>query len=728
LDIASLINKIQTYHPGANTALVQKAYDTAFLAHQGQKRISGDDYIQHPLGVANILVDLQLDVETIAAGLLHDVVEDTAISIESMEKLFGKEIALLVDGVTKLSRINFKNKEEQQLESLRKMFMAMAKDIRVILIKLADRLHNMRTLKYMAPEKQKEISRETLEIFAPLAHRLGMSGIKWELEDLCFRFLEPDRYYELTEKVKQKRREREAIVNEAIKSLRDKLDAVGIRGEIQGRPKHFYSIHKKMIRQGKDLSDIYDLYAIRVVVESIKDCYGVLGIVHTLWKPLPGRFKDYIATPKSNMYQSLHTTVVGSNGEPVEIQIRTLDMHRTSEYGIAAHWRYKEGGKGEKDFEDKLSWLRQLLDWQQDMKDAREFMETLKMDVFSDEVFVFTPKGDVLDLPAGSNPIDFAYRIHTGVGHRCVGAKVNGRIVPIDYKLNNGDIVEIITSKQTNGPSRDWLNIVRSSDTKNKIRQWFKKEKREENVIKGRETLERESKKQGYDFSELIKNDRLADMTRRFNFNNEDDMFAAIGYGGLTTQAVLVRLLDAYRREQKIPEPDQISQILADLKPKHGKNRKSGHGVLVEGEPDLLVRLSKCCNPIPGDQIVGYITRGRGVSIHRADCSNALHHRDENERMVDVQWDTSGANFYQVSIEVTVVDRPGALSDILAAVAETRTNVASVNAHTTKTKLGIITLVFEIGNLAQLEMIIQKIRRVQDVYSVNRAQPSQVGE
>jgi GTP diphosphokinase / guanosine-3',5'-bis(diphosphate) 3'-diphosphatase len=728
LDIASLIKKIQTYHPGANTALVQKAYDTAFLAHQGQKRISGDDYIQHPLGVANILVDLQLDVETIAAGLLHDVVEDTAISIESMEKLFGKEIALLVDGVTKLSRINFKNKEEQQLESLRKMFMAMAKDIRVILIKLADRLHNMRTLKYMAPEKQKEISRETLEIFAPLAHRLGMSGIKWELEDLCFRFLEPDRYYELTEKVKQKRREREAIVNEAIKSLRDKLDAVGIRGEIQGRPKHFYSIHKKMIRQGKDLSDIYDLYAIRVVVESIKDCYGVLGIVHTLWKPLPGRFKDYIATPKSNMYQSLHTTVVGSNGEPVEIQIRTLDMHRTSEYGIAAHWRYKEGGKGEKDFEDKLSWLRQLLDWQQDMKDAREFMETLKMDVFSDEVFVFTPKGDVLDLPSGSNPIDFAYRIHTGVGHRCVGAKVNGRIVPIDYKLNNGDIVEIITSKQTNGPSRDWLNIVRSSDTKNKIRQWFKKEKREENVIKGRETLERESKKQGYDFSELIKNDRLADMTRRFNFNNEDDMFAAIGYGGLTTQAVLVRLLDAYRREQKIPEPDQISQILADLKPKHGKNRKSGHGVLVEGEPDLLVRLSKCCNPIPGDQIVGYITRGRGVSIHRADCSNALHHRDENERMVDVQWDTSGANFYQVSIEVTVVDRPGALSDILAAVAETRTNVASVNAHTTKTKLGIITLVFEIGNLAQLEMIIQKIRRVQDVYSVNRAQPSQVGE
>lgn len=724
LDIDALIDKIRTYHPEANTALVQKAYDTAYLAHQGQKRISGEDYIQHPLGVAKILVELQLDVETIAAGLLHDVVEDTVISVESIEKMFGKEIALLVDGVTKLSRINYKNKEEQQLESLRKMFLAMAKDIRVILIKLADRLHNMRTLKYMQLEKQKEIAWETLEIFTPLAHRLGMSGIKWELEDLCFRYLEPEHYKELTEKVKQKRREREAIVNEAIHALKEKLETLNIRYDIQGRPKHFFSIHKKMLKQGKELSEIYDLYAIRVVVESIKDCYGVLGIVHTLWKPLPGRFKDYIATPKSNMYQSLHTTVVGTKGEPLEIQIRTFEMHRTSEYGIAAHWRYKEGAKGEKDFEDKLSWLRHLLDWQQEMKDAREFMETLKMDVFSDEVFVFTPKGDVIDLPNGSNPIDFAYRIHTDVGHRCVGAKINGRIVPIDYKLNNGDIVEIITTKQSNGPSRDWLNIVRSSDTKNKIRQWYKKEKRDENIIKGREVLEKESKKQGYDFYELSKNERLADLTKRFNVNTEEDLFAAVGYGGLTSQAILVRLIEAYRKEQKPSEPELISQILADLKPKTGKIRKSGHGILVEGEPDLLVRLSRCCNPIPGDQIVGYITRGRGVSVHRVDCSNALHHRDENERLVEVQWETSGVNFYQVSLEVTAVDRPGVLSDILAAVAETHTNVASVHARTTKTKLGIITLVFNIANLATLETIMHKIRRVADVYSVSRAQPN----
>lgn len=728
MEIAELIQKIKGYHPDADTALVQKAYETASLAHQGQKRISGEDYIQHPLGVARILADLQMDVETIAAGLLHDVVEDTTVSAESITKMFGKEIALLVDGVTKLSRINFKNKEEQQLESLRKMFLAMAKDIRVIIIKLADRLHNMRTLKHMSPEKQKEIAQETLEIFTPLAHRLGMSNVKWELEDLCFRYLEPEHYRELTEKVKQKRREREAIVNEAIATLREKLDAVGLRGDIQGRPKHFYSIHKKMLRQGKDLAEIYDLYAIRVVVETIKDCYGVLGMVHTLWRPIPGRFKDYIATPKSNMYQSLHTTVVGNNGEPLEIQIRTYEMHRTAEYGIAAHWRYKEGGKGEKDFEDKLSWLRHLLDWQQEMKDAREFMETLKMDVFSDEVFVFTPKGDVIDLPAGSNPIDFAYRIHTAVGHRCVGAKINGRIVPIDYKLNNGDIVEIITTKQGNGPSRDWLNIVRSSDTKNKIRQWFKKEKRDENIIKGRETLEKDSKKQGYDFYELAKNDRLAEAVRRFNFNTEDDLFAAVAYGGITAQTVLVRLIDAYRREHKPTETEQISQILADLKPKTGKKRKSGHGVLVEGQPDLLVRLSKCCNPIPGDQIVGYITRGRGVSVHRVDCPNALHHRDENERLVDVQWEGEDGNIYQVSVEVTCLDRPGMLSDILAAVAETHTNCATVHARTTKTKLGIITLVCVISNLGQLETIMQKIRRVEDVYSVSRAQPSHMGE
>lgn len=722
--IEQIINQIKTYQPDAPVALIEEAYAFARDAHQGQLRVSGEEYIHHPLGVAKILSELQIDATSICASLLHDVVEDTSISLETIEKKFGKEIAMLVDGVTKLSRIEYKSKEEQQLENYRKMFLAMAKDIRVVLVKLADRLHNMRTLKYMAPQKQKYTARETLEIFAPLANRLGMYSVKWELEDLSFRYLEPEKYYELVEKVKQKRQERQAIVDEATHVLAEKLKEVGIDAEIQGRPKHFYSIYRKMLKDHKDLSEIYDLSALRVVVDSVKDCYGALGTVHTLWKPIPGRFKDYIAMPKSNMYQSLHTTVIGTQGQPLEIQIRTMEMHRISEYGIAAHWKYKEGKskEGGKDSDQKLSWLRQLLEWHQDLRDPREFLETVKLDVFADEVFVFTPKGDVVDLPAGAIPLDFAYKIHTDVGHRCIGARVNGKIVPLEYKLNNGDIVEIITNKQT-GPSRDWLNIVGSSETKNKIRQWFKKEKREENVAKGRELIEKESKKLGFEWRELIKGDRLADIAKKFNIANEEDLLATLGFGGISGHSVMIKLIEAYKKEMRSANPDDITHLLAELKPKRTKS-KSSHGILVKGESGLMVRLARCCNPVPGDPIVGYITRGRGVSVHRSDCSNVLNEPEEYERMIEVNWDISTDDAYKVSVEVQAMDRSGLLSDIMMALSETKTNASSVNAKVQKNKMAYITLNLDISNVNQLEHIMTKIRRVKDVYSVHRANPT----
>ncbi|WP_371370742.1 bifunctional (p)ppGpp synthetase/guanosine-3',5'-bis(diphosphate) 3'-pyrophosphohydrolase [Sporomusa aerivorans] len=721
-NIESILAKIKSYQPDAPLTMVEKAYQLAHSAHEGQLRVSGDEYICHPLGVANILADLQIDTVTISASLLHDVVEDTSVTLEILEKDFGKEIAMLVDGVTKLSRIEYKSKEEQQLENYRKMFLAMAKDIRVVLIKLADRLHNMRTLKYMAAHKQQEISRETLEIFAPLAHRLGMSNVKWELEDLAFRFLEPEKYYRLVEQVKQKRQEREAIINDAIALMTERLESVGITAEIQGRPKHFYSIYKKMKKSHKqDVNEIYDLSAIRIVVDTVKDCYGALGIVHTLWKPLPGRFKDYIAMPKSNGYQSLHTTVIGQSGQPLEIQIRTLEMHRISEYGIAAHWRYKEGGKGiaHKDTDQKLAWLRQLLEWHRDLRDPREFIETVKLDVFADEVFVFTPKGDVIDLPAGSVPIDFAYRIHTDVGHRCVGAKINGKIVPLEYKLNNGDIAEIITAKQSNGPSRDWLNVVGSSETRNKIRSWFKKEKREENIAKGREMIERETKKLGYEWRDLIKGDRLSEAAKKLNISSEEDLFEGLGYGGVTLHGVMTKLIEAYKKDLKSTTPPDVSAMLADLKPKRQKS-KASHGILVKGESGLMVRLARCCNPLPGDVIVGYITRGRGVSVHRADCPNILNNREEYERMIEVNWDIPGDTLYKVSIEITGMDRPNLLSDIMMIAADAKINVSSLNARVQKNKTAIINMDIGIGNLSQLEHIMTKMRRVQDVYNVHR--------
>ncbi len=723
VSIEDLIRQMKTYLPEEAAAMADKAYRFAAAAHTGQRRISGAEYISHPLGVAKILADLQLDAVTICSALLHDVVEDTAVTAEELEKNFGKEVALLVDGVTKLSRIEYKSKEEQQLENYRKMFLAMAKDIRVVLIKLADRLHNMRTLKFMSAEQQREKARETLEIFAPLAHRLGIFRIKWELEDLAFRFLEPDSYYKLVDDVKQKRAEREEIISEAISLLRERLEAVGITAEIQGRPKNFYSIFKKMQKDHKDLSEIYDLSAVRVVVDNVKDCYGALGIVHTLWKPLPYRFKDFIAMPKSNLYQSLHTTVIGPSGQPLEIQIRTWEMHRIAEYGIAAHWRYKEGGKSaDKNYEQKLSWLRQLLEWQQDLRDPREFMETVRLDVLTDEVFVFTPRGDVIDLPAGSTPIDFAYRVHTEVGHRCIGARVNNKMVPLETKLNNGDIVEIITSKQ-GGPSRDWLNIVASNETKNKIRQWFKKEKREENIAKGREMLEKESKRLGFELSELSKGDRLEEVAKKLNWGSADDLVAALGYGGQSLPGVMTKLVEAYRKAQRAAAPPDIATIIGEIKPKKTK-RKSSHGVLVKGEAGVMVRLARCCNPVPGDEIVGYITRGRGVSVHRTDCPNLFGSREEFERMIEVEWDIAPDSLYRVPIEIACVDRAGILSEILMQASEAKINVSSVNAKTHKTKMATIYLSLEISSLNQLEIIMNKIRRVKDVYSVQRASPT----
>ncbi len=720
-DINVIIENILQYQPGAPIDTVKKAFQLAETAHTGQLRVSGEKYINHPIGVAKILTELQIDAITISAALLHDVVEDTTYTLAEMQENFGEEIAMLIDGVTKLSRIEYKSKEEQQLENYRKMFLAMAKDIRVVLIKLADRLHNMRTLKHMSEEKQKRIAQETLEIYAPLANRLGISNIKWELEDLALRYLEPETYYELVEKVKQKRQERQEMIDESIEILNEKLSSVEIKSDIHGRPKHFYSIYKKMRKGNKDINEIYDLSAIRILVENVKDCYGALGVVHTLWKPIPGRFKDYIAMPKSNMYQSLHTTVIGTKGYPLEIQIRTWQMHKVSEYGVAAHWRYKEGGKNsDKDFDHKVSWLRHLIDWQQELRDPREFVEALKVDVFADEVFVFTPKGDVVDLPAGSIPLDFAYRIHTDVGHRCIGAKINGKIVPLEYKLVNGDIVEIITTKQNNGPSRDWLNIVASPDTRNKIRSWFKKAKREENVARGRELIEKESKRLGYDYKDLLKGERLAEVAKKLNVLNEEDLLAALGYGGVTINGVMAKLIEVHKKEVRSNTPQDISQMLEGLKPKNTKPRKS-HGVLVEGEAGLLVRLARCCNPIPGDIITGYITRGRGISVHCSDCPNVLNSNDEYERMIEVSWDINIDTKYKVAIEIICSDKAGVLNELMMVPSESKVNISSINARTHKNKTATVNFSLEVSNAQQVERIMTKLRRVKDVYSVYRA-------
>ena len=720
VEFKHLIDTIHTYLPQAKCDDVTKAYNLAEEAHKDQRRVSGEPYILHPLAVAQILADMKIDTTTITASLLHDVVEDTSYTLEDIKKMFGKEVAFLVDGVTKLSRLNYRTKEDQQLNSMRKMFLAMAKDVRVVVIKLADRLHNMRTLRYMRSDKQKRIAQETLEIFAPLAHRLGIFNIKWELEDLSFRYLEPDKYYDLVDQMKQKRHVREEIVNEAIDVLKKALDEAHIHCEINGRPKHFYSIYKKMKKDNRDLSQVYDLFAIRVIVDDVKDCYGVLGIVHSLWKPLPYRFKDYIAMPKPNNYQSLHTTVIGTRGQPVEIQIRTWEMHRIAEYGVAAHWRYKEGNQtANKDaFDEKMGWLRNLLEWQ-DTSNPKEFVNALKLDAFSDEVFVFSPRGDVIDLPQGSIPIDFAYRIHTDVGHRCVGAKINGKIVPLDYKLKNGDIVEIITSK-VGKPSLDWLNIVGSSESRSKIRSWFKKENREENIAKGLDALERECKRLGHDWKALNVGGRLGRVAKQMNAGSEDDLVAAVGYGGFAVNTVLIKLLELHKKDlQKQEEKTNSLAALEKLKTKKPV-KHNGTGILVKGEPGLLVRLAKCCSPVPGDPIIGFITRGRGVSVHRADCLNVTHGQNDVDRLIDVEWDYDGNERFEVNMEIVAYDRTGIMAEIMATLAEMKISILSVNAKTSDTKNVTIHMGISIKDLAQFEFVATKIRRLKDVYAVER--------
>ena len=716
--LQNLLLKIEQYNPQADLQQVIKAYNFAEIAHEGQSRSSGEKYFIHPFNVAMILADLNMDTATIIGGLLHDVIEDTNISYEKISEEFSIEVADLVDGVTKLKKLQYKTKQENQAENLRKMIIAMSKDIRVIIIKLADRLHNMRTLEYMSDEKKKEKALETLEIYAPLAHRLGISKIKWELEDLSLRYLDPVNYYDLVEKVSKRRKEREAYIQNIIGSLSKKLDDMGITYEISGRPKNFYSIYKKMVYQGKAFEQIFDLIAIRVLVENIKDCYGVLGIVHTLWKPIPGRFKDYIAMPKQNMYQSIHTTVIGPEGEIFETQIRTWDMHKTAEYGIAAHWKYKEGVTRADNFDDKLTWLRQLLEWQNDLKDPKDFMETLKMDFFTDEVFVFTPKGDVINLPDGSTPVDFAYRVHTAVGNNCVGAKVDGRIVPLNYKLKNGNIVEVITSTNSSGPSRDWLKIVKSTQAKNRIRQWFKLKEKDLNIVRGKDLLEKEVKRQGYKLTEILRDEWIKNAANKLSINSIEDLYASIGYGNITINQVLGRLKEYYNDYYKIK--DEKGFVESKIQQSNQKRTtKHTQGITVKGVDNIKVRFSKCCNPVPGDEIIGFITRGRGVSIHRSDCPNICE-VDESERFIEVEWDLYKKASYTAEIQIKAIDRPGLLTEITQKISDVDLGLLSLNARTNKEKLVIINLTLEIKDIEELKDLMRKFRKISSVMDVYR--------
>ncbi|CAB3393467.1 MULTISPECIES: RelA/SpoT family protein [Kyrpidia] len=709
-----LCEKVRGYAEEGEIARLREAFALAKAAHAGQKRSSGEDYILHPIAVTEILADLHLDGTTLTAALLHDVVEDTPVTLEEIGKRFGPEVVALVDGVTKLRRIQYATREEQQAENLRKMLLAMAKDIRVILIKLADRLHNMRTLRHVPEQKQMRIAKETLEIFAPLAHRLGISRIQWELEDLALRYLNPQQYYRIANLMTKKRREREAYIQKVIDTLKEKFVELNIKADISGRPKHIYSVYRKMVNQNKQFGEIYDLLAVRVIVDNIKDCYAILGVVHTLWRPLPGRFKDYIAMPKPNMYQSLHTTVVGPQGEPLEIQIRTWEMHRTAEYGIAAHWLYKQGGRtSDPSFQQKLAWFREILEWQQDFRDAQDFMETLKVDLFSDEVFVFTPKGDVVALPTGSVPIDFAYRIHTDIGNRCVGARVNGRIVPLDYRLKTGDIVEILTSKHSYGPSRDWLKIVKSSQAKSRIRQWFKKEHREENVGKGKELLERELKKHGIEWAD-VPEAVWQETGEKLHYSKAEDLWAAVGYGAVGAQQAVGRVLERLRKDER------STPALIPGDGRERKGDKSSSGIRVKGVDNLLVRFARCCNPVPGDEIVGYVTRGRGVSVHRANCPNLKQLSQSEGRMIDVSWESSPEISYNVEIEVTGLDRCGLINDVMNAVAETKTDITAVNGRADQHKMAIIHLSLNIRNVDHLHTVIERIKRIRDIYTVRR--------
>ncbi len=715
--LEKLIQRIEQYNPQADLGLIINAFNFAEAAHEGQVRNSGEKFFIHPFNVALILADLNMDTETIIAGLLHDVIEDTNVGHDEIAERFGEEIADLVEGVTKLKKLKYKTKQENQAENLRKMVLAMANDIRVIIVKLADRLHNMRTLEYMRDEKRKEKALETLEIYAPLAHRLGISKIKWELEDLSLRYLDPDNYYDLVERVSKRRQERVEYINAIIDTLSKKLDEVHIKYDISGRPKSFYSIYKKMMHQGKAFEQIFDLTAIRILVEETKDCYEVLGIVHNLWKPLPGRFKDYIAMPKPNMYQSIHTTVIGLKGEIFEVQIRTWDMHRTAEYGIAAHWKYKEGISRSDNMDDKLTWLRQLLEWQSELNDPKDFMDTLKIDFFTDEVFVFTPRGDVINLPDGSTPIDFAYRVHSEVGNKCVGAKIDGRIVPLNYRLKNGNIVEVITSANSNGPSRDWLKIVKSTQAKTKIRQFFKVRDRDVNLSKGKDMLEKEVKRLGYKSSDFLREDWLKNIANKASINTIDDLYASIGYGNITLNHVISKLKNKYNEFYKLENEKDF--VESKIQQPSSKKNKPTQGVVVKGVDNIKIRFSKCCNPVPGDEIVGFITRGRGISVHRADCPNIVV-SDDVERFIEVHWDTEKRTSYQAEIQIKAIDRSGLLADITQRVTEADIGVLSLNARTTKDKIVFVNLTLEIKDVEELKLLIKKVKKIKNILDVYR--------
>ncbi len=727
-----LIASVKKYHPSTDISMIEKAYKIAYEAHEGQKRKSGEPYIIHPLCVAIILADLELDKETIVAGLLHDVVEDTVMTTEEITKEFGAEVALLVDGVTKLGQLSYSaDKVEVQAENLRKMFLAMAKDIRVILIKLADRLHNMRTLKYMKPEKQKEKARETMDIYAPLAQRLGISKIKVELDDLSLKYLEPEVYYDLVEKIALRKTERQKFVDGIVAEVRAHIEKAGIKAQIDGRVKHFFSIYKKMVNQDKTLDQIYDLFAVRIIVDTVKDCYAALGVIHEMYKPIPGRFKDYIAMPKPNMYQSLHTTLIGPGGRPFEIQIRTFEMHRTAEYGIAAHWKYKEASNNggtvnvSKQEEEKLSWLRQILEWQKDMSDGKEFMSLLKsdLDLFAESVYCFTPAGDVKNLPNGSTPIDFAYSIHSAVGNKMIGARANGKLVNIDYVIQNGDRIEIITSQNSKGPSRDWLKIVKSAQAKNKINQWFRNELKEDNITRGKELMAAYCKSRSITLSDLMKPSYMESVMRKYGFRDWDSALAAIGHGGLKEGQVVNKLLDEYNKQHQKEITDEHIMEATEGKEKM-RIAKSGNGIVVKGIHDVAVRFSKCCSPVPGDEIVGFVTRGRGISVHRTDCVNVMNLSEtDRARLIEAEWQKSEPDKnerYTVEIKIFGYNRTGLLVDISKIFTERKIDLSSLNCRVNKQGVATILLTFDVQGKEELASLTAKIRQIESVIDIQR--------
>ena len=724
IKIQDVINKRKQHSRRVDTKLIMKAYNLANEKHKDQKRHSGEPYIVHPLNVAYILADVGLDDSTICAALLHDIVEDTDVTDDDLRKIFGEEIADMVAGVTKLGTMMFSSVEERQVEDYRKMFLAMGKDIRVIIIKLADRLHNMRTLKYLKRERQLANAKETMEIYAPLANRLGLYSMKWELEDLAFKYLYPEEYHELVEGINKKREERLQFIEKIMADIRVQLKKQHIDAEVTGRAKHLYSIYRKMKRDNKTLDQIYDLFALRILVNSVKDCYAALGVVHEMYNPMPGRFKDYIAVPKPNMYQSIHTTLLGEKGTPFEVQIRTWDMHRVAEYGIAAHWAYKEASyfgrkQSVKVEEDKLAWLRETLEWQREMQDPQEFLDTLKTELFVDEVYVFTPKGAIKVLPQGSTPIDFAYNIHAEIGNHMVGCKINSKMMPIITPLKNGDIIEIITSENSKGPSRDWLKFVKSTGAKNKIKAWFKKALREENIEKGKNLIEKEIKRLGFTHTDLFKSQYIDPMLEKYRYKTLDDMYSAVGFGANSAVKVIAKVLQEYRKEHQEIDIEEKIQELSNIQ-KDRKLKRPNSGVVVKGIDNCLVKLSKCCNPLPGDEIVGYITRGRGVSVHRKDCANLKDLLTEEDRMIDVEWYKEAKETYQVEIEVLANDRGGLLVDTLNALKETKTKLMGVNTKTTKEHIAIMDISIEIENIDELNKVQKAIRKVDSVYEVRR--------